>query len=398
MNSGQDLSITFVLPRYGKEVVGGAEGAARSFAEKLAALGVRTKVLTTTALSIDTWEHHFEVGTTEIDGVVVHRFKPELGRSRSFPELSEKVLFLPSSTPMDLCTKWVEAQGPVSNDLLEAIASDTSDLVVFYPYLYHPMIYGLPLVRERSVLHPAAHPEPPLYLKIYREIFESARAIVLQSDAELELVNKTFRVGATRQIQLGLGVDGPTDTVRTSLKRTTSELGPPYVLCLGRVDDHKGTTMLADFFIQYKERNPSSLKLLYAGPVVVDPPKHKDIEVLGVVSEEEKWGLINSSQVVISPSYFEAFSIVLFEAWALKRPVIVNQTCGPTYEHVLRSGGGLWFNDYATFEVSLDKVLLDEALRNRLGELGNDYHQKNFTWDKVIQRYLQFLLELKAHL
>ena len=392
------LKVSFVVPRYGLEVVGGAEGAARAFAENLIKLGVETRVLTTTALDIDTWSDHFPEGETTINGVLVHRYRPDSGRDPTFPAFSDKVLFLPRSTPVEDCRSWIELQGPVSAALVEAISNDDSDFVVFYPYLYHPIVYGLPKVRDRAVLHPAAHPEPPLYLRIFKEVFESARAIVLQSQAESEVVNQTFKVGATRQIEIGLGVDGPPKEIARQLERQSGNGGQPYVLCLGRVDDHKGTTMLSDFFTQYKERNPSDLKLIVAGPVVVRPPSHQDIEILGTVSEARKWELIAGAQALISPSYFEAFSIVLFEAWALKKPVVVNQSCGPTFEHVQKGGGGVAFYDYASFEVILSQIVGDPQLRHRLGELGNRYYLANYTWDKVIERYLTFLLDLKSHI
>ncbi len=392
------LKVSFVVPRYGLEVVGGAEGAARAFAENLIKLGVETRVLTTTALDIDTWSDHFPEGETTINGVLVHRYRPDSGRDPTFPAFSDKVLFLPRSTPVEDCRSWIELQGPVSAALVEAISNDDSDFVVFYPYLYHPIVYGLPKVRDRAVLHPAAHPEPPLYLRIFKEVFESARAIVLQSQAESEVVNQTFKVGATPQIEIGLGVDGPPKEIARQLERQSGNGGQPYVLCLGRVDDHKGTTMLSDFFTQYKERNPSDLKLIVAGPVVVRPPSHQDIEILGTVSEARKWELIAGAQALISPSYFEAFSIVLFEAWALKKPVVVNQSCGPTFEHVQKGGGGVAFYDYASFEVILSQIVGDPQLRHRLGELGNRYYLANYTWDKVIERYLTFLLDLKSHI
>ncbi len=397
MRTTSRLKVSFVVPRYGVEVVGGAEGAARAFAENLVKLGVDTKVLTTTALDIDTWADHFADGETVINGVLVHRYRPDTGRDPSFPAFSDKVLFLPRSTPLEECKRWIQLQGPVSGALIEAISTDDSDFIVFYPYLYHPIVYGLPKVKNKAILHPAAHPEPPLYLPIFKEIFESARAIVLQSQAESEVVNQTFKVGATHQIEIGLGVDGPPKEIEGRLKRQGSSDDQPYVLCLGRVDDHKGTTMLSDFFTQYKERNPSDLKLIVAGPVVVRPPSHPGVEILGTVSETRKWELIAGAQALISPSYFEAFSIVLFEAWALKKPVVVNRSCGPTFEHIQRGGGGLAFYDYATFEVVLARLTRDPQLRNRLGELGNRYYLSNYTWDKVIGRYVTFLVDLKRH-
>ncbi len=74
--------------------------------------------------------------------------------------------------------------------------------------------------------------------------------------------------------------------------RSDRPSGDPYLLCLGRVDRHKGSSLLASLFAAYKARHPGSLRLVFAGPVVDAPPVHPEIDVVGPVSEEQKWSLL----------------------------------------------------------------------------------------------------------
>ena len=72
---GGPMKVAFVTPRYGPEVMGGAETAARQLAEHLVAeTGWEAEAYSTCALDPLTWDDVLEPGDTEINGVPVHRF------------------------------------------------------------------------------------------------------------------------------------------------------------------------------------------------------------------------------------------------------------------------------------------------------------------------------------
>ncbi|HEY7946764.1 MAG TPA: glycosyltransferase, partial [Acidimicrobiales bacterium] len=145
------------------------------------------------------------------------------------------------------------------------------------------------------------------------------------------------------------------------------------------------------FFRLYKERHPGPLALALVGPVAVSIPEDEDVIVTGVVSEADKWDLVRDAQVAISPSALESFSLVVLEAWEKSVPVIVNATCEPTREHCQRSGGGLWFGSFREFEVVLERLCADAALRQLLGHRGHAYVETYYQWPAVIRRYARFL-------
>ncbi|MGH9158027.1 MAG: glycosyltransferase family 4 protein [Acidimicrobiales bacterium] len=386
------MKIAFVVPRYGTEVRGGAEYAARMLAERLVSqCGWVVEALTTCALDWRTWADEYPAGEVEVNGVRVHRFSSRAGRHRDFEPFSAAVLADPAgASPADQ-RRWIERQGPVCPEVVAAATDGDADLVVFYPYLYYPTVYGMTAVGRRAVLHPAAHDEAPLRLPLFAEVFAAARGLVFQTEGERRLAHRLFpAISATPQIRLGLGVEpGPGEAAAA---RATLGLGErPYLLCLGRVDEGKGTTLVARYFAAYKQRRPGPLALVLAGPVVNRPPPHPDIVVAGPVDEATKWGALRGAVALVSPSPLEAFSLVLVEAWTAGRPVLVNSACLATAEHVARSGGGLWFGGYGQFEAAVERLSTDAALSERLAAAGGAYVEAYFAWPVLIDRYRAFL-------
>jgi glycosyltransferase involved in cell wall biosynthesis len=390
------MKVAFVTPRYGTQIAGGAENAARQLAEHLVAqTDWDAEVYSTCALNPHTWEDELEPGDSVVNGVPVHRFAAEHGRLPDFYGLDGRIRLAPRLATPSQGRRWVEYNGPVSSQLIEAVTTTDADVVAFYPYLYHPTVAAIGNVKVPAVLHPAAHDEPCLYLPVFRGTFGNADAFCFHTVAERELVERTYPVAERPQIVLGLGVGESLSAGR----RGADILGlgdRPYVVSVGRVDEHKGSKMLAAYFAEYKARHPGPLALVLVGPVSYQPDPHPDLVVTGLVEEADKWDIVRDALVSISPSALESFSLVVIEAWVDRVPMLVNGTCGPTREHCERSGGGLWFTSYPEFEATLDRLVRDDALRATLGERGRLYVDRYYEWPALIPRYVDFLEEALA--
>ncbi len=381
----------FVTPRYGPEVVGGAELGARLLAEHLVAdCGIQVEVFTTCALEASTWADHFPAGESDINGVRVHRFQSESGRYEDFDAWGTELLRFPERASSAQATEWIKRQGPYCPDAVEAAIASSAQLIGYYPYLYYPTVEGITRDPRRAILHAAAHAEQPIRLPVFREVFESVAGLWMHSDDEQQLVSSLFRTAHIPQAVMGLGVSlGSGDPAQA---RSEVGLGDePFVLCLGRVDAGKGTSSLASYFAAYKRRNSGPLKLVIAGPVLDQPISHPDILVPGRISESAKWGLLGAAEVLISPSANESFSLVLMESWTEGVPVLVNGRGAVTTGHARSSKGGLWYDDFAHFEVALSRLLGDGALRAELGRNGRAYVESRFSWPALMRRYVEFL-------
>jgi glycosyltransferase involved in cell wall biosynthesis len=390
------MKVGFVTPRYGPQVMGGAETAARQLAEHLVAdCGAEVEVFSTCALDHTVWEDVLDPGDSTMAGVTVHRFLSVRGRTRRFYDLDGRLRLAPAEATRREAQRWVELNGPYTPHLVEALVESDLDVVAFYPYMYYPTVAGIGRVPMPAVLHPAAHDEPALYLSAFRATFGDADALCYHTAAERQLVQQVYPVAERPQIVLGLGVEAGTPGGRAGGE--VLGLGDrPYVVSVGRVDEHKGSAMLARYFVEYKERHPGPVALALVGPVTCTIPEHPDIVLTGVVDEADKSDIVRGALVSISPSALESFSLVVLEAWLEGVPVVVNALCAPTREHAERSGGGLWFGSFAEFEAVLSRLLADEKLRARLAERGRRYVERHFRWSTVMTRYASFLEEVVA--
>jgi glycosyltransferase involved in cell wall biosynthesis len=383
--------VAFVTPRYGPQIMGGAETAVRQLAEHLRVhTDWEPEVHTTCALDAITWSDVLEPGTSEVNGVSVHRHPSAHGRLPDFYGLDGTVRLAPRRATREQGKRWVDYNGPVSTELVEAVCASDAAVVSFSPYLYHPIVATIGKVGVPAVFHPAAHDEPALYLSVFRGTFGSADAFCFYTASERSLVERMYPVAERPQIVLGLGV-GESEGAGRPGGELLGLGDRPYIVSVGRVDEHKGSKMLASYFATYKERRPGPLALALVGPVSVDLAPHPDIVVTGAVDEPDKWDIVHDALVAVSASALESFSLVVIEAWVEAIPVLVNGACGPTREHCQRSGGGLWFTSYQEFEAVLDRLVSDAGLRAELGGRGRDFVDDHFRWPVLVDRYDRFL-------
>jgi glycosyltransferase involved in cell wall biosynthesis len=385
------MKVVFVTPRYGPEVMGGAESAARLLAEHLAAQpGFEVAAYSTCALDHITWENEVPAGTTDMNGVTLTRFAVARRREEEFFRFDGKLRLSPRHVSWEQSQRWLDLNGPDVPDLIEALRDGDADVAVFSPYLFLVTVAGIRAARMPTLLHAAAHDEPALYLPAIGDAFARSDALCYYTAAERRLVQRIYPVAEKPQIVLGIGLGDPTEGGRAGGELLG--LGDrPYLISVGRVDDHKGSAMLDTFFRRYKEHHPGPLALALVGRVHSTIEPHPDIVLTGEVDEPTKWDLLRDAMAAVSPSAMESFSMVVMEAWEQAVPVVVNALCEPTRDHCAHSGGGLWFGSYRQFEVVIDRLSADAELRRRLGASGRAYVQEHYQWPALTARYGRFL-------
>jgi len=397
------MHITFVSPRYGTSIHGGAEMAIRMLATELAAAGHRIEVHSTTASNMATWADDLPAGTTSEAGVTVHRHRTVGKRHRRFDSVSAKALAEPTAISPALERRWIRAQGPHSPDLLDAIAGVGSDVIVFSPYLYEPTLMGVPLSGVPVVVHPASHDEAPLRLPAVRRAIGSTSGLGFYTDAERRLTERIIPEARTKpQMLVGLGVEQPTDDPSdddpAAEARNSLGLGDrPYFLVLGRVDRGKGTHTLIEMFGKLFRDGRITGQLVVAGPIVDQPPGTHGVSVVGPVDDATKRGLLAGAVALINPSVMESFSLVVLESWMAGTPVLVNSGCAATVEHARRSGGGLAYSGIEQLELAMRAVADHPDQAAVLADRGRSYVESWYTWPAILDRYLPFLRQVIEH-
>lgn len=384
--------LAFVVQRYGLEVNGGAETLSRELVEKLSDI-YDIEVITTKAVEYTTWKNEYTADVEEINGITVRRFGVDHPRNVSkFDKYCSKVMGSAPHT-MEQEEEWFELQGPHCPDLIQYIEdhSDDYEAFIFMTYLYYTTVKGLPKVKDKAILISTAHDEPPIYLKTFDSLFQMPKAFFYLTVEEKKFVERKFRNShiINNGGYGGSGVEVPDQIDSENFKK---EHGiNRYMVYAGRIDESKGCKELFDFFLRYKKENDNDIKLVMMGKPVIPIPKNKDIISLGFVSEQMKYDVMSGAEFLIMSSPFESLSIVVLEALKLSVPVLCNGKCDVLKGHCVRSNAGLYYKNYYEFEGCTNYLLTHEEERKQMGENGVRYVDENYTWDKIVKRFVDIV-------
>lgn len=397
--------IAIVVQRYGVEVNGGAEYHCRILAEKLESF-FDLEVITTCAIDYITWRNEYSQGISEINGVRVRRFEVIQERNKKKAHILERLVrkkaffqktlrffgCLAVAEKLSILKKkeeewgieWAKQQGPHTPELLEFLRNNQQnyDAIIFFTYLYYPTFFGLRIAPEKSILIPTAHDERPIYFPAFKLIFKSPKAILYNTDAEKEFVNRLFNNGGIYSDIVGVGIDQP-NPISDSDVATISD---PYLIYIGRIDPAKGCDVLFEYFLTYKESIKSDLRLVLVGQSFMSIPDTKDILIMGFVSEEEKEKLLHHAKALVIPSFFESLSLVTLESMVAGIPVVANGRTEVLKNHIEQSRGGYLFFDFETFKEALDDLQNSSTNIDLLKENAKAYVTKNYNWETVIEK------------
>ncbi|GAB3561736.1 glycosyltransferase family 4 protein [Spirosoma luteolum] len=394
--------LAFIVQRYGLEVNGGAEYHCRILAERLTDRYDVT-VLTTCAQDYTSWANVYPPGLSVLNGVTVRRFatphpRDEAGMARSAHKLAKwsqpdawrglsRVQMwgraLVGKSIGRYSRRWARQQGPYVPGLIDYLRREHRqyDALIFFTYLYYPTIEGLRVAPRKSILIPTAHDEPPIYLPVFSKLFGRPRAMLYNTRAEQQFVQRLFHNESVYSDIVGVGVDPPWPA--TYPARSVPP-GTDYLIYIGRIDTAKGCATLFDWFRAYKQQHPSALKLVLVGQAFMPIPADPDLVAVGFVDEGEKTTLLQGARALVMPSAFESLSMVALESFAAGIPVVANADSAVLRDHIDSSGAGFLYNSAASFADALGQ--LATADRNKLATNARAYVATHYTWDRVLAR------------
>lgn len=382
--------IAVVVQRYGTEVNGGAESAARWLAEHLVSLA-EVHVLTTCAQDYTTWANVYPAGESLCNGVFLHRFPVDVSRRWTQAQVDTGRFLLAEHTVEEELA-WIRTEGPFSSGLLSHIrhSADDYDAFIFFTYLYATTVFALPLVAHKAILVPTAHDEPFLYLDAYRAIFHLPQHLVFLTQAEKSLVQQVTGNGHIPSSVAAVGVQQP-DNASASRFRERYAIQGDFMLYGGRISDAKNVPELISYFQRYRAGCAAPLKLVLMGKPHIPLPQHADIEPIGFVSEADKFDALRAASVVVLPSHLESLSIIVLEAWLMETCVLVNGKSDVLRQQCRYSNGGLYYTSYDEFASALDLLLGSASLRQQLGRQGRNFVLEHYKDDVIIDQYASIL-------
>lgn len=171
-----------------------------------------------------------------------------------------------------------------------------------------------------------------------------------------------------------------------------------YVLFMGRMDVHqKGLDVLA------RAAEMSGKKFLLAGSGSKRDVKRVgrlfrglgNVEHVGFARGPRKGELLAGAGVLVLPSRYEGQGIVVLEAAAVGKPVIVSDI--PELSYAVEAGFGLSFKkgDAGDLARKIESLFGDPSLREAMGLRARQYAER-FTWDRVAEDYERFLEDIAS--
>ena len=167
------------------------------------------------------------------------------------------------------------------------------------------------------------------------------------------------------------------------------------VLYVGRIDPRKGLDYLTDallslpnaFLIIVGSGDHDSTNALKSK--IADNRLSERSLLVPTVMQEELNKYYNIADVLCLPTndITETFGVVLIEAWAVKKPVVVTDIPAPK-RMVEGCGGGIVARRMDAKDIAdkLRTILNDPESARRMGEQGHDYVIKNFSFQKLADR------------
>lgn len=377
------MRLLWVVPRWARGVVGGAETLVGGLARLGQDLGWAVEIATTCAVDHETWANALPSGESTEGGLRVSRFPVGPRDVRRHDRLHAAVVGRRAGYADQL--EWL-AQGVWSPELGRFLEEDGGayDLVVFSPYLFGTTVWGAQIAPERSALVPCLHDEPYAYLPVVARVIEGSRGCLFNAPAEQELGRRLCRVPDGEIV--GMPFRAPAAPPAADFARGRG-IGP-YILYAGRLEQGKRVHVLVDHAVRYARERPGAPRLVLMGRGGYrPPPEANDVVVeVGFLDEEEKRAAYRDALAVVNPSHMESLSLVLMEAWLEGAPVMAAAGSAVMRDHVTRSGGGLLFSSYREFRAGVDALRASPERRNALAERGRAYVLEVYGADAVRDR------------
>lgn len=385
--------IGFVIPWFAEKIPGGAEMELRGLTEHLHKANIEVEILTTCVkeFSSDWNVDYYKKGTELINGILVRRFKVRKRNDEAFHKINAKLM---NGEQISLDEEDIFLREMVnSTDLYEYMQKhkDNFSLFVFIPYMFGTTYYGCQVCPEKSIIIPCLHDESYAYLKRFREVYSKIGGMIFHAKPEEDLAKRLFNLETVKIATLGEGVN---TRLSYDANRFLNKykITSPFILYAGRKDKGKNVDTLIKYFKEYNARHSNDLKLVLIGGGDIEIPNNiKDhIYDLGFLPLQDKYDAYAAATVLCQPSKNESFSLVIMESWLCGRPVLVNGDCEVTKHFAAISNGGLYFNNYFEFQECINYMLNNSEIAQNMGKNGCEFVENNFSWDVIVERYMEF--------
>jgi glycosyltransferase involved in cell wall biosynthesis len=372
------MRLLFVVPRYGPDIVGGAETLTRTFAERLTARGHQVTVFTTCGVDPTSLQDTLTPGECMLNGVKIKRFRVHQFSAKQLPGVT---------LPPDAMHYGIVAFDPHPVELYRELATRLTefDLVIPIPYPFSMSMCVAEIAGARAAHWPCLHDEERAYVLPVLMSLRSGSGFFLNSEPEGWLLRDRLGIRRPEARVIGVGVEAPA----SDGERFRQALGihEPFLLYAGRLVTQKNIPELVTYFVNYKSTHPGPLKLVLMGVGPDTGTPHPDVRLIGFQPEQLKHDAYAAALALCQPSLNESFSIVLMESWLAGTPVLVQRLCSVTHDFVTRSDGGWSYATEAQFAHCVNTLLTAPETAKAKAASGRRFVEEHMNWSAVIERF-----------
>jgi glycosyltransferase involved in cell wall biosynthesis len=186
--------------------------------------------------------------------------------------------------------------------------------------------------------YPLKHLKKYLYWPLQYWVLHNARRVMFTSTLERDLAPQSFWPNKWNSFVVPYGTGEPPAATPAQAEALYAKLpqlrGRRYLLFLSRIHEKKGCDLLVEAFAQIAAEYPD-VDLVIAGPDQVGLQSKLQLQAQtlgiadrvhwpGMLTGDPKWGAIRGCEAFILPSHQENFGVVVAEALACGRAVLIS--------------------------------------------------------------------------
>ncbi|WP_160721693.1 glycosyltransferase family 4 protein [Bacillus sp. USDA818B3_A] len=370
------LKILILSWEYPPNIVGGLSRHVFGLSSNLAQLGHEVYVLTAGKNALPSFEN--------INGVTVHRVKP-------VNENDEKFLNWIAGLNLAMAFKAEQLAMEQEFDIIHA-----HDWLVGAAAISLKERLGIPLL---TTIHATEHGRNNgIYTEIQKFIHDKEQQLILLSD-QLVVCSQYMKDELQRVFA---NVDGSIAVIPNGIEPLTVDYpvaeifpeltGKRYIFSLGRMVEEKGFETIIEAAAVSKDRNKDlSYVIAGKGPMLKDYRKQVTerglddvVSFIGYVTDEQRNALIQGCELVVIPSLYEPFGIVVLESMIFGKPTVVSNTGGMKgiVKH-LQTGMLMVPGNAQSLLEQIDFLINEPVKAKEIGSKGKKIVQSLYGWKRI---------------
>lgn len=262
----------------------------------------------------------------------------------------------------------------------------------------------MPGLRHIHTFHYGYPPRPYQYERVERVLWRVPDQLVAVGEEQALAIQRLYGIPAERLHVLRNGVDRKDAIMDDSLQALVANVNVPVIASISTLIEQKSIPTLLEAAGMLRGSGEQFL-LLIAGHGHLRDELERQAEALSLGASVRFLGWVNEASrrvlplcdIFVQSSIWEAMSVVVLEAMAAGKPVVVTRT-GDNHHVVSNGETGLVVPpaDAGALAEALRKLIRDPELRARYGAAGQQRHAGRYKVENMVRAHEQLYLSVAA--